>query len=279
MRELAKRFYQHLGDTLFILKTAATLRDRWVIGRYVLQNGLAMLRKKRLAPAREWNVQFKDIRFVFKEFASELTGYLEIYGGKIYELVPSFVPQAGWTILDVGANLGMFTIRQSRRVGPAGRIYAFEPNREVGSRLQRNLRLNTVDNATLIQKAASQRTGTARFAVHPRSSCAGRIVQSAEAVGMDVVELETISLDDFTDEYRLNRIDLLKIDVEGTEIDVLRGAESTLRATKNLVLEYHSGELRRAVVEIVTALEFQVVHDHVQDRVLYCSNVALKDRP
>jgi FkbM family methyltransferase len=268
-----RRSYRLLMETVFLLRSANTLGDRWLLSRYLLHNCWDRLTKRRFAPAREIQVAFREVRVIFQEFSSELTSYLEIYGGRIYEMLPQFVPQAGWVVLDIGANLGLYSIRQAGRVGPGGRVYAFEPNPNVASRLERNLLLNRVYNVTVIPKAVYSITGNVSFALNPRSSCAGMVVETTGSPRSHVQEREAVTLDDFVQSASINHIDLLKIDVEGGELEVLRGAKVALARTRNVVLEYHSPDLKAAVTSaLVGEAGLRLVMDYEPERVLYFQN-------
>lgn len=134
-------------------------------------------------------------------------------------------------ILDVGANVGVYSLLAAA-ANPDAAIYAFEPTLEVFDTLRRNVAANGFTNIFLHQKGVARTTGEA-FLHH----CGG--IDGANE-GMNYVSDEpsdaekilTTSLDDFCGQNGIERIDLMKIDVEGGEFDVLRGAESLLRQQK-----------------------------------------------
>ncbi len=144
--------------------------------------------------------------------------------------------RAGAVVFDVGANLGAYTLLFAQWVGPAGRVFAFEPSPPSVVGLQRHLALNALDDRVeVVPAAVCDRTGTATFHLHPHGGASG-LYTSTDGASMDV---ETTSLDQFCADRRLTP-DVLKIDVEGAELEVLRGARNIL-ASPNVTafVEFH----------------------------------------
>jgi len=141
---------------------------------------------------------------------------------------------AGDTVLDVGANLGAYSVLFGKWVGPAGRVFAFEPAPAARFGLHRHVALNGLeDRVTVRPEAMSDRAGTVRFrASGPHGD--NRIVK-AERDAPEHIDVPTTSIDAFCRENKLTPR-LIKVDVEGAELDVLRGARETLAADASLVL-------------------------------------------
>jgi FkbM family methyltransferase len=137
----------------------------------------------------------------------------------------------GLTILDVGANVGYFSLIAASLTGITGRVIAFEPTPSVFDRLQENIALNHLANVTAVRIAVSDENGTAPFFVNPdmEDSEGNSLLQAAVASGASQIRVPLTTLDVATSQLGLKRIDLLKIDVEGNEIKVLRGAHGILR--------------------------------------------------
>jgi FkbM family methyltransferase len=156
------------------------------------------------------------------------------------------VLRPGMTVLDVGASFGLYAVAAGRLVGPAGRVHAFEPARRSAAALRRHLAWNGVaDRVEVIEAAAADRTGEAAFFEQETSFLASLIEQSArqeEWRGARPVErrrVPTVSLDGFCRDRGL-RPDVVKVDVEGAEAAVLRGARDLLHARRaRLFLELH----------------------------------------
>ncbi|NRA97711.1 MAG: FkbM family methyltransferase [Planctomycetes bacterium] len=133
--------------------------------------------------------------------------------------------------LDVGAHIGTHSILMGQAVGPWGRVYAFEPQRKLFRELVQNLRLNGLDNVVPLRYALG--TGPARII---EMNVATESNEGGTAVGTGGDPAELRSLDDF----RFEDVSLIKIDVEGFEMEVLRGALETIsRSRPVLIIEIH----------------------------------------
>lgn len=146
----------------------------------------------------------------------------------------------GDVVLDVGANIGPVTLVMSRLVGEAGTVVAFEPARENVDFLQRNLAANGAVNVTVVDAAASDHVGTVGFEFN-EAYPAGSFVSD------DATEtVRSTTIDAIVDDLALRRVDLVKVDVEGAEVEALRGAMTTIgRYAPDLVVELNPIVLAR----------------------------------
>jgi FkbM family methyltransferase len=132
----------------------------------------------------------------------------------------------GDTVVDVGANIGYYTLQLARLVGPAGRVFAFEPEPRNFDLLRRNVWENDYDNVTLVQAAVAARPERLRLYLNPENRGDHRLQETA---GREAVEVEGISLDDY---FRgsAGRLDLVKIDVQGAEGSAFEGMRGLVAA-------------------------------------------------
>jgi FkbM family methyltransferase len=152
--------------------------------------------------------------------AHELYGISETYEPEMWALVMAEV-QSGDVVADVGASIGLYTLALAHRVGPRGRVHAFEPDRESFGWLSRNVDLNGVGEwVHLYCCAVGDEDGTVAFA-------GGRSTESTivEAPSPGSGRVQSTRLDGILVD---KKVDLLKIDVEGFEEKVLRGAAGLL---------------------------------------------------
>jgi FkbM family methyltransferase len=181
-------------------------------------------------------------RFSIPFFPGDVGVIFDCFIGEMYGNDPRFVPAQGFTCLDIGANIGAVSARW-RATNSEGTIIAVEPHPRTFARLVRNKRLNNWDNVECVNAAIS--------------FCSGKVsIDLSQALTMAVVgatpgfseEVTSLTLDDLVQSRGIHTIHLCKIDVEGHEDEVLRGAVRSLPWIERLILEFHSRELRNAVV-------------------------------
>jgi FkbM family methyltransferase len=126
----------------------------------------------------------------------------------------------GDVVVDVGANIGFFTLLLSRLVGPDGRVIAFEPMPHALERLRAHLALNHCDNVTLRECAVGSTSGTARLYLGPRHHSSIASLQPRE--GAASVDVDSSTLDEALQDVAT--VKCVKIDAEGWEPEVLAGA-------------------------------------------------------
>jgi FkbM family methyltransferase len=170
----------------------------------------------------------------------------------VHPAVLAFVPQGG-VVVDVGANLGEWTVPLARAVGPKGQVLAIEPQQRAAAALAKTLAANAFAQADLLGCALGDHDGAAEFAVPKVTSVSvdtGTAHLGPRAAGHEVVTVALRRLDTVAAERRLDRIDLIKIDVEGHERQVLDGAGATLaRFRPVLVMETgHEGDGDRQAI-------------------------------
>jgi FkbM family methyltransferase len=140
----------------------------------------------------------------------------------------------GGMAIDIGAHIGSYTLRMARHFQ---RVIAFEPNPFNRHILQLNLRLNEISNVRVEDAALSNRDQNDSFFLHRAADGTGSLNPNHYRFKYDKeVQVKVRKLDTF----ELEKVDLLKIDAEGSELDVLRGAKKTIgRSTPILAIEVH----------------------------------------
>jgi len=142
----------------------------------------------------------------------------------------------GMTYVDVGANIGHHALIAASRVGGRGAIHAFEPAPAMFEALRRNMNLNSCRNVSCNNCALGDQAGLAQFYLSDIShSCANSLGRTVHVTGRQV-SVSVRTLDDYSVAAAINRLDVLKVDVEGAELMVLRGAERTIRQFQPLIV-------------------------------------------
>lgn len=153
-----------------------------------------------------------------------------IFEEEATNLLRQHTPRGG-TFIDVGANLGYYSIAAARWVGDTGRVFAFEPIPRTRQILEQNIALNQCTNIEVLPFACSSKIGRARM-VTGKDSGWSRLAQHSEGD----TEVELITLDRFVEDHGLTSVDVLKVDVEGLDFEVIRGALQTIDRFRPVVL-------------------------------------------
>lgn len=147
----------------------------------------------------------------------------------------------GDVAMDIGANIGLQSIRMSRSIGDAGQVYAFEPLKHLQEKFSANMILNRSDNVRLFPFALSNSESEADFSFNKSNWNQGTFSIADNNIGRDVQHVFIKVADEIPDIKSLKRLDLIKIDVEGFEYQVLLGLKQTLQKHKpRIIFEYDS---------------------------------------
>ena len=197
--------------------------------------------ERRLLPRRlatERVIGFDDGLRVGVRLTEAIERSIYLYGVYEYRTAAAFCQllRPGMRVLDVGAQIGQFALLASHRVGSDGLVVAFEPNPENHSRLQRNIERNGLSNIRAMDFALSDRDGLATLHIPLIEHSSGQ--GSLRAVGPVEREYQvtTKRLDDVLTQLVLPDVGLMKVDVEGLEAEVFRGAAETLRTSRPAVV-------------------------------------------
>ena len=144
------------------------------------------------------------------------------------------------TVLDVGANIGISTLAFAH-IASKGRVIAFEPSSRNFTLLLSNIEANGLTNVSAVKAALSNVESTVTLLEDPEFMAGNRMNAEAGASSGESEDVEAVTLDAEVSRHRLQRIDLIKIDVEGHERQVLEGASSTLEKFRPpCVIEFNS---------------------------------------
>lgn len=172
-------------------------------------------------------VEFCSYDDIADELKRSLKGYLEKHDlGQ------------GETVVDGGAYIGEFTLYAARAVGPAGRVIAFEPDPVIFKKLTANIELNGLQNITVLNKGLWSKPGMLKFV---GDSIKGYSFMSADK-DAGAIDVPVVSLDDELERLNIKKVDFIKMDVEGAEIEAIKGSARTLKreCVDLAIASYHS---------------------------------------
>jgi FkbM family methyltransferase len=172
------------------------------------------------------------------------------------DVVEKFVPSLGDVVVDVGAAFGFYSILASRNVGEAGRVIAIEPQPDNFGLLNLNIRLNKLTNVTTLNYAVYSKEEEL-----PLYSSYSILSERSEKNKMDFVKVKGYTLDYLLRDLNgIKKANWIKIDVEGAELDVLRGAHNILSESNNLFLliEVHGKDLLPQIIDLLNSYNFKI---------------------
>jgi len=181
-------------------------------------------------------ITFADgMELVVPDSIENITPYVLLEQGDWFEIEATFVRellQPGMQVLDIGANFGVYTIPMAERVGEQGEVWAFEPCRNTFDHLMQSVKLNELNNTTLIRSGLGEKQAIVRLATGADAEL--NAITSDNTARGEMIDLTT--LDTCLTELELQSIDFIKLDAEGYESKVLEGGQKLLRQFEPLVM-------------------------------------------
>jgi len=170
---------------------------------------------------------------------NDYMGGAEMHGG--FELAErAFVSRflrAGMTVLDIGAHHGLYTLLASKRVGPSGRVFAFEPSPRERKALRWNIGLNHCKNVVIEGLALGNEEGQGSlYVVEGHETGCNSLRPPALTDATLPVSVRISSLDQWLSTHGVKTVDFIKLDVEGGELSVLQGAQRLLESAPRPVI-------------------------------------------
>lgn len=182
----------------------------------------------------------KGLKFNPGESCPELA--LGTYEVPIQNIFAQYLHQ-GDVFYDIGSNVGFFSIIAAQLVGDRGKVYAFEPGQENANSIRHNARLNKFKQIEVIEKAVSHSSGSGQLLLAQYSG--GHALATAD-IPPDLageVTVDLVAIDDLIAQNKIAPPNFVKVDVEGAELDVLKGMKQTIQTHQpTIIYEIDDGD-------------------------------------
>jgi FkbM family methyltransferase len=183
-------------------------------------------------------VNADNTQFTVRVNTSDILVVWEIWKAKIYDDL-RFPIQPNDVIVDIGAHIGGFAIRAAK-LAHNGNVYAYEASSKNYALLEKNRQLNNTEHLHIHNNAVSHQSGAMEFFMPSDNGALGSLMQETNSP-MEMVEATTLA--EIIKVNNIQRIDYLKMDVEGAEYDILFNcSDETLSKIRRIVMEYHEFE-------------------------------------
>lgn len=186
---------------------------------------------------QDWGTATRLVQSLY--LTAHLAGKRLLDGRELHALAK--LAQPGMVVCDVGANVGITTVAFAQRVGPLGRVLAFEPEPFNATIFRRHLERVPFQTVTLFEMGLDEQAGMRQLRVNSACRADSRIAPGGATLPPGTLSVPCDSLDSMLERLGIGRVDLIKIDVQGFEPFVLRGMRRTLASNPDLqvVLELY----------------------------------------
>ncbi len=156
--------------------------------------------------------------------------------------------------IDVGAYHGLHTIPIARQLRNKGKVIAVEPCRESLDILKKNIKLNNLNNVEVVEMACSSKEGEGIYNINPINHATNSLVYN---FGDEKRKIKLTTIDQIVKDKKLKRVNLIKIDTEGEELNVLKGAIKTIKSfSPKIIIEIHNKN-QKIVLDFLEKLSYK----------------------
>lgn len=169
------------------------------------------------------NVPMSHLKRCNKGSYKQITQSLYMRDAEIWGYLKHYKLRRGDVIIDAGAYWGDTTLPFAKMVGRNGKVVALEPIPQICNLLEKNISINGLDNVTILEEALFDTIGLQKFLLTDRWYIVDDHEQSER-----VYPLKTTTIDNLVKRLKLNKLDFIKMDIEGSEIEAIKGAKETI---------------------------------------------------
>ncbi len=194
---------------------------------------------------------------------SSIDVYHEIFIKNKHLKLKEFIEVGDGIVIDVGAGEGFYTLK-IKRCNPQCKVIAIEPNYSSFELLEKNVNANKLNDVVLVRKAVYSTTGDLNLQfVEEIPAITGISIDKPwlDKNRIKTFVVEMITLNQLFYDYKVKKVDLLKIDTEGCEVEILKGGIGVLNKINKIVIEYHSDTLKQEVIKLLTESGFKHIFE------------------
>lgn len=232
-----------------------------------------------------WTHDLGKFKMVLSKSDTDISPQIEKYGWYEDEKFETQVfgnhLKKGMTVVDLGANIGFYSLFARSIVGESGKVFSFEPFPENIALLRESIKQNGFTNVILVESAVSDKSGTHIFHLSPDACSEHSLLdlgfEYADTSIQKTILVQTLTVDDYFTKYHPDtKIDFIKMDIEGSESMALAGMQNTLEQNRtiSLMTEFWANGFRESnndpkdFLEELTGLGFTLYHINGYDKKL-----------
>jgi len=268
-------------DFPWFLKQAGDSRTKNILRKYE-KTAKEMDAKKQpveLKEKQKFPLKFRSFKIWLNgnNVLSSLDIFQEIFKERDHTKLQSFIGKKDKVIVDLGANEGYYTLKMKEN-SPNARIIAVEPNPEAFRILKKNIETNSLKDVICINKAVASKNRKISFEIVKGKTTIGAFKvykKYRKKGGLRKIIVSSVTLEKLCKILNVGRIDLLKIDAEGSELDILKGGKNILPNVKKAVIEYHGAQkTKKGVMKIMREMNFKIL---LMDEKKYYGDIYFKN--
>ena len=236
--------------------------------------------------ANTWVHDFGKFKMVLDKTDTDISKQVEKFGWYSDESFETSLFEKhlkkGMTVLDLGGNIGFYTILARSIVGPEGRVFSFEPFPNNANLIRASIKENSFTNVTVVEAAVSDRIGKATLHLSPDACSEHSLLDLDFQYNLEPqqneIEVQTLTVDDYLEKNVGNfKVDFIKMDIEGSESRAIKGMQKVLNENKHLTLitEFWPNGFKeddkepRDFLEILDKLNFKIYNiDSLEQKVV-----------
>jgi FkbM family methyltransferase len=210
--------------------------DKLIIFNYFLRGFINRITGKPINPRLSRGVTLKNKDGIF--YCGNHINSVWVASTIHEENVNKYFSLSSGTFVDVGANIGKYTIKIARQLKDKGKAIAIEPEPSNFQVLKKNIVLNNLKNVNAFNLACSSHAGKSAFYLNDSGTGSHSLIKKTNKN----ISVNLCKLDSLLSSLKIKKVDFIKIDVEGAELDVIAGAKNTLKSFPKIIVEIENSE-------------------------------------